>query len=82
MSNAEGLRHPDDVVVITIDIEDCPMAEILLDELLDADSTTLRNSYHDVIREYVSQQLEDTTWLSDTAATVFPLPKKSRARPR
>jgi hypothetical protein len=71
MSNAEGFRHPDDVVVITIDIEDCPMAEIPLDEFLDADSTTLRNSYHDVIREYVSQQLEDTTWLSDTAATVL-----------
>ena len=39
------------------------MGEIPLAELFDAQSSTLRDNYHDVIRDAVNQQLEDTPWL-------------------
>ena len=55
--------------VITIDIVDCPMAEIPLTEVFDVLTMSLVDNYHDVIRESVLQQLEDTTWLSEDVTT-------------
>jgi hypothetical protein len=39
------------------------MGEILLTELFDPQSSMLRDNYHDVIRDAINQQLEDTPWL-------------------
>ncbi len=63
MSDAEEIDPSNDCVVITVDIEGCPMTEIPLAELFDAPSSTLRDTYHDTIREAVALQLEDTPWL-------------------
>lgn len=63
MSDAGELDHSNDCVVITVDIQGCPLAEIPLTELFDIPSSTLRNTYHDTIRESVTLQLEDTPWL-------------------
>ena len=53
MSDAGELRHDDDCLVITIDIVDCPMAEIQLTEVFDVPTRTLLDIYHDVIRDSV-----------------------------
>ena len=65
MTDAEEIHYDNDCLVITIDLVDCPMAEIPLMEVFDVLTMTLVENYHDVIRETVLQQLEDTTWLSD-----------------
>ncbi|KAI2495081.1 hypothetical protein MHU86_19436 [Fragilaria crotonensis] len=65
MSDAGELRHDDDCLVVTIDIVDCPMAEIPLTEVFNVLTKTLLDNYHDVIRDSVLQQLQDTTWLSE-----------------
>jgi hypothetical protein len=63
MADAEEIDRSNDCIVITIDIEDCPIAELPLADLFDVDTMTLRDNYHDLVRESVAQQLEDTTWL-------------------
>ncbi|KAI2502408.1 hypothetical protein MHU86_12065 [Fragilaria crotonensis] len=65
MSDAGELRHDDDCLVVTIDIVDRPMAEIPLTEVFDVLTRTLLDNYHDVIRDSVLQQLQDTTWLPE-----------------
>ena len=65
MTDAEEIDYDNDCLVITIDLVDCPMAEIPLMEVFNVLTMTLVDNYHDVIRETVLQQLEDTTWLSD-----------------
>jgi hypothetical protein len=71
MTNAEGNPVPSDYVVITIDIDDCPMAEIPLAEVFDPNTSLLLDDYHNVIRGYVVQQLEDTTWLTDVTTPIL-----------
>ncbi|KAI2491889.1 hypothetical protein MHU86_22685 [Fragilaria crotonensis] len=41
------------------------MAEIPLTEVFNVLTKTLLDNYHDVIRDSVLQQLQDTTWLSE-----------------
>jgi CheY-specific phosphatase CheX len=57
--------------VITIDIDDCPMAEIPLTEIFDLGASLLLNDYHNFVRGYVVQELEDTTWLTDVTTPVL-----------
>jgi hypothetical protein len=64
MTDAEEIQYDNDCLVISIDIVDCPMAEIPLTEVFDVPTKTLVDNYHDVIRDSVRQQLEHTTWLS------------------
>lgn len=71
MANAEENPVPSDYVVITIDIDNCPMAEIPLAEIYDPNTSLLLDDYHNVIRGYVVQQLEDTTWLTDSTTSVL-----------
>jgi hypothetical protein len=61
--DAEEVQCDNDYLVITIDIVDCPMAEIPLTEVFDVLTMSLLDNYHDVICNSVLQQLEDTTWL-------------------
>jgi hypothetical protein len=63
--DAEEIEYDNDCLVITIDMEDCPMAEIPLTEVFDVPTMSLLDNYHDVIRDSVLQQLQDTTWLSE-----------------
>ena len=65
MSGAGEIRYDDDCLVMTIDIVDCPMAEIPLTDVFDVPTMTLCETYHDEIRKSVLQQLQDTTWLSE-----------------
>jgi hypothetical protein len=60
---AEEIQNNNDCLVIRIDIVDCLMAEIPLTEVYDVLTMSLLDNYHDVIRNSVLQQLEDTTWL-------------------
>jgi hypothetical protein len=53
------------LVVITVDIEDCPLVEFPLTELFDITTLTVVENYLDVLRDYVTQVLEDTTWLDN-----------------
>ena len=64
MTDAEEIQYDNDCLVISIDIVDCPMAEIPLTEVFDVPTKSLVDNYHDVIRDSVRQQLEHTTWLS------------------
>ena len=63
--DAEEIQYDNDCLVISIDIVDCPMAEIPLTEVFDVLTMSLLDNYHDVIRNSVLQQLQDTTWLSE-----------------
>ncbi|KAI2510337.1 hypothetical protein MHU86_4061 [Fragilaria crotonensis] len=63
--DAEEIQHDNDYLVITIDIVDCPMAEVPLTEVFDVLTMSILDNYHNVIRDSVIQQLEDTTWLSN-----------------
>ena len=62
-SGAAREFHLDDNVVLSLELEDCPMAEIPLTELFDVDSSMLYPTYTTVISNTVYQQLEDTAWL-------------------
>ena len=64
MVDAEEVQYENDCLVITIDIVDCQMAEIPLTEVFNVPTVSLTENYHDIIRDSVLQQLEDTTWLS------------------
>ncbi len=64
MTDAEEVQYDNDCLVVSIDIVDCPMAEIPLTEVFDVLTKSLVDNYHDVIRDSVRQQLEHTTWLS------------------
>jgi hypothetical protein len=65
MAGAEEIQYDNDCLVITIDIVDCPMAEIPLTEVFNFTTMPLLDNYHDVICNTVLQQFEDTTWLSE-----------------
>ena len=62
-SGAAREFHLDDNVVLSLELEDCPMAEIPLTELFDFESSMLYPTYTTVISNTVYQQLEDTAWL-------------------
>ncbi|KAI2489064.1 hypothetical protein MHU86_25530 [Fragilaria crotonensis] len=63
------LYHPDDHVVMEVDIEDCPVADVPLTEIFDTVNSVLIDDYLVVLRTYISQQLEDTIWLDDQSTT-------------
>jgi hypothetical protein len=65
MADAEEIQYNNDCLVITIDIVDCPMAEIPLTEVFNVTTMSLLDNYHDVIRDTVLQQLKETTWLAE-----------------
>ena len=63
MSASTEFYHSDNYVAIKIDIEDCPVVEFPLTELFDIATSTIVDNYLEVLQEYVTQILEDTTWL-------------------
>ena len=63
------LYHPDDHIVMVVDIEDCPVADVPLTEIYDTGNATLIDEYLSVLKRYVVQQIEDTIWLDDQSTT-------------
>jgi hypothetical protein len=61
MADAEEIQYDNDCLVISINIVDCPMAEIPLTEVFDVPTKSLVDNYHNVIRGSVWQQLGHTT---------------------
>ncbi len=64
-SPGEIVHHVDDFVETTVDIEDCPLAELPLTEIFDVNNLTINDDYLATLRRYIEQQLEDTSWLDD-----------------
>ena len=56
---------PPDLVILTVDIADSPLAELLLSEIYDVETSTLLDGYSSILRNHIIQQLEATTWLDD-----------------
>jgi len=69
MSAPRESHHPDDFVILTVDIDDCPIVELALTEIYDVDASRLKDDYLATLRNYVTQQLEDTTWLEDQSVS-------------
>jgi hypothetical protein len=65
MSAPRELNHPDDFVVLTVDIADSPMAELRLTEIYDVETSTISDDYLLVLQDYVSLQLKATFGLCD-----------------
>ena len=63
------LYHPDDHIVMVVDIEDCPVADVQLTEIYDTENATLIDDYLAVLKRYIVQQIEDTIWLDDQSTT-------------
>ena len=57
MSDAGEFQCPNDRVLITVDIKDCPLAEFPLYELFDLATSTLVDDYLVVLQAYVTHVL-------------------------
>ena len=60
MSASRECYHPDNYVVLTVDIEDCPMVEFPLSKLFDVATSTLVVNYLQLLHDYVGEIVEDT----------------------
>jgi hypothetical protein len=69
MSVFEESNHNDDFVILYVDIDDCPIAELPLTEIYDVTSSLLKDNYLETLRTYILQQLEDTPWLEDQSVS-------------
>jgi hypothetical protein len=58
MSAPEESNYPDDFLCLTVDIDDCPKAEIPLTEIYNINNSTLKIEYLTTLRE-------DTSWFDD-----------------
>ena len=65
MSAPRELNHPDDFVILTVDVADSPIAELRLSEIYDVETSTMNDDYLLVIQNYVSLQLKTTVGLCD-----------------
>lgn len=54
------MNHPDDFVILTVDVANSPLAELRLTEIYNLETSTLNDDYLLVLKDYVTQQLEDT----------------------
>jgi hypothetical protein len=52
-----------------VDIEDCPVADVPLTEIYDTKNSALLDAYLNVLKTYITQQLEDTMWLDNHSMT-------------
>jgi hypothetical protein len=71
MSAPRELMRPDDLVILMVDIDACPFAERTANwRFTDVKTSTLRDDYPIILRNYITQQLEDTTWLRCTGNVI------------
>jgi len=69
MVNLGELNHEDDFISLTVDIEGCPIAELPLTEIYETETSMLKEDYLNTFRSYITQQLEDTSWLEDQSVS-------------
>jgi hypothetical protein len=60
MSAPWELNHPNDSVVLTIDVADSPTAKLRLSKIYSVETFTLKDDYLLVLQEYIFLQLENT----------------------
>ena len=60
MSAFRECYHPDNYVVLTVDIEDCPIVEFPLSTLFDVATSTVVDNYLQLLHDYVEEIVEDT----------------------
>jgi hypothetical protein len=65
MSAPRELNHPDDFVILTVDVADSPMAELRLSEIYDVQTFTMNDNYLLVLQDYIALQLEAAFGLCD-----------------
>ena len=65
MSAPWELNHPDDFVILTVDVADSPIAELRLSEIYDVETSTMNDDYLLVLQDYVALQLKATFGLCD-----------------
>ncbi|KAI2495076.1 hypothetical protein MHU86_19431 [Fragilaria crotonensis] len=65
MSAPRELNHPDDFVILTVDVADSPIAELRLSEIYDVETSTINDDYLHVLRDYVALQLQATFGVCD-----------------
>ena len=63
MASAEEISQSEDCFLINLEIDDCPMAELPVFDLLDRSTNTLFDDYQSILRETIIEMLEDTPWL-------------------
>ena len=63
MSAPRELMHSDDTVILTVDVEDSPIAEMRLAEIYQ--TSTLNDDYLLIFKDYITLQLENTYGLGD-----------------
>jgi hypothetical protein len=59
------LMHSHDSIILTVDVEDSPIAELRLTEIYDAKTSTINDDYLLVFKDYITLQLENTCCLED-----------------
>jgi hypothetical protein len=59
------LNHPDDFVILTVDVADTPIAELKLSEIYNVQTFTMNDDYLLVLQGYIALQLEATFGLCD-----------------
>ncbi|KAI2490530.1 hypothetical protein MHU86_24040 [Fragilaria crotonensis] len=65
MSAPRELNHPDDFVILTVDVADSPIAELRLSEIYDVETSSMNDDYLHVLQDYVALQLKATFGLND-----------------
>lgn len=65
MSAPRELNHPDDFVILTVDVADSPIAEVRLSEIYNVETSTMNNDYLLIFQAYIDLQLENTHELSN-----------------
>ena len=65
MSVPREWNHPKDFVILTVDVEDSPIAELPLTEIYNVEASTLNDDYLLVFQDIIKLQLESTYGLGD-----------------
>lgn len=65
MSAPWELNHPDDFIILTVDVADSPIAELRLSEIYDEGTSTMNDDYLVVLQDYVALQVKTTVGLCD-----------------
>ena len=60
MSAHRELNHPDDFVILTVDVANSPLGKLRLAQIYDVETSILNDDYLSVIQDFVTQQLENT----------------------
>jgi hypothetical protein len=63
MSAPQELNHPNDFVILTVDVADSPIAELRLSEIYDVETSTMNDDYLLVVQNYIALQHSNSVCL-------------------